>query len=262
MRFMLRYRFPEGGEGEGGGTGNGDAGAGGSGAGGGGGTGAGGEKPVPVTFASQADLDAVITARVARAEQGAALKVATDAGFPDVAAMHAAAKAGKEASDASLTAVQRAEAAAAAATAQAAEHAQALDGERVANAFTIAALKADIPADRLADALALADRSLIVVKDGAVTGVDEAVAALVKDKPWVIGKAAGANGGVGGGANGGARSEGEAPPPLSAAAAAMARNFGLDPARVAEAAMAKPGSQANVDYVARRMKETADALKK
>ncbi|MFA7295781.1 MAG: hypothetical protein WC211_01180 [Dehalococcoidia bacterium] len=248
-RRFFRLEGAGAGDGTGGGTGNGDAGAGGTGAGGGGGTGTGGGQSATVTM-TQADLDAQFAQRAQRAERTALERVAKDAGFDTIEAMQAAAKADRDRAEAEKGETQRAQEAAEAAQRAAADAQQALKAERIRTAFTLEGVKANIPSDRLADAIALADLSTVTVgADGTIDGVAEAVQALVQGKPWLVNQATAAARGTGG--DGGARGDGTAPRTLDPAKADMAARFGLDPARVADAD-AKPGTPEYERYVAAR----------
>ena len=218
-------------------------------------------KPVTMT---QADLDAMIAARVTRAKASAQGDAATAAGFgswaemqADVkrqnslisrADMQAAATAAKTAAEAAKSELQRAQDAAEASGRLAQANAARAQTAILQAAFYRAAVVANVPADRIEDARALADLSAITVADdGKITGMDEAVAALVAAKPWVVGKAVAT---VGGGANGGARGNGQQSVTLAPGVAEMGALLGVrDEAALAAAAAARPGTPEHAAYV-------------
>lgn len=210
------HRAPDGDDGDGGkGSDGGDGGdhdRGGSGNGDGGGKGGsdddgqqggkGGDKDVTM---KQSDLDAMMAGRADRGSKSALATMATEAGFDSIDDMKAAAKRDTDRADADKTDTERAKDAQTDAERSRDAVAESLKVERVANAFQLAALKANIPADRTGDALALTDLSEMTIDDqGTVTGADEAVKKLIDDKPWVTGGNDVGNGN-GTGADGGAR---------------------------------------------------------
>ena len=198
-RFWLKTGFPvwacfdgDGGSGgDGGGTG-GAAGAGNANAGGQQADGSGGGETKPfATFPDQASFDA----RMKREGRAQLESLAKEMGFDTVEAMQAAAKVAKEAEEKNKSEAEKEKARADKAEAEKAT-AQAKANKKLVDAdLKVFAAQAGF-ADP-SDAVALAERSVIKVDDdGNVTGAKEAIEALAKAKPHLLGKAGG-GGGVG-----------------------------------------------------------------
>jgi hypothetical protein len=244
-------RAPEGDQGGSGGDG-GDGGQGqGQGAGSGGGQQQGGGNSPAMVSMTQADMDRLVADRVARAERGAVANLLKDLGVESADDLKAMAKAQAAADEAAKTDLQKAQEAQQAAERLAASAAAGLEQQLVANAFLAEGLKAGIPAERLGDALALADTSTVEVADGVVSGMAEAVKALVEAKPWVVGTMPNGKP-AGSGADGGARGTGDKPPALDQGAIDMAQRMGVSADSmdsVARAAHAKPNTPEHLTYV-------------
>lgn len=184
----------------GGGT-NGGGGDGGSGSGtdgggtgtGGGNAGGGGQQPYAV-FPDEATFMARVS-RMSKAELG---KVATELGFDSIDALKAAAKAHKETQEANKSELEKEKAARAQAEAAAKAAKERADKTLITAEIKVLAIQAGFVDP--ADAVALVDRSGISVDDkGSITGAKEAIEALKKAKPHLVGKSG--QGTVGGGSN-------------------------------------------------------------
>ena len=213
-RFWLKTGFPvwacfdgDGGSGgDGGGTG-GAAGAGNANAGGQQADGSGGGENKPfATFPDQASFDA----RMKREGRAQLESLAKEMGFDTVEAMQAAAKVAKEAEEKNKSEAEKEKARADRAETEKMDALAKANKKLVDADLKIFAAQAGF-ADP-SDAVALADRADIKVDDatGNVTGAKEAVEALAKAKPHLLGKGAGrgGSGGIGGSANPGGSSGG------------------------------------------------------
>ena len=196
MQFGFRQPFFDAaGGGAGGGAGAGGEGAGGAVGAGGAGAGGGAAQPF-ATFQDEASF----MARVKREGKAQLEATAKELGFESVEAMQTAAKAKKDADDKSKTDLEKEKAAREKAEA---DSKTALDkaNQRLINAeIKIAAQTAGFVDP--ADAVALIDRTSLAIDDaGVVTGAKEAVEALAKAKPHLVGngKPAGSPGGAGNG---------------------------------------------------------------
>jgi len=203
---------------------------------------AGGDAKLDLT---QSDVDAIVDGRLKRERTSTGKKVAEDAGFGSLKEMQDAAKAHQEAETAAKTELEQAQATAATATSNLEAREVELRNQQISNAFLVAAVGAEIPADRVGDALALADISLVEVSpEGVVTGIDEAVKAVVEGKPWLLGKVAGGKQGANGGsgADGGARGDGSEGVKLTDQELEWGGHTGVSAERLAASRTAGPGS--------------------
>lgn len=146
-------------------------------------------------FPDQASFDA----RIKREGRAQIEALAKEMGFDDAAAMQAAAKAQREAGEKAKTELEKEREAR-----ERAEEEKALAIEKANNRLIDAEIKVLAAAAGFADitdAVALVDRTEISVdEEGKVTGVKEAVEALAKAKPHLLGKSPG-TGGIGGSSN-------------------------------------------------------------
>lgn len=164
---------------------------------------------IEFTPEQQAHVDALIAQRLARANKTAgkaALEArAKELGFESVEAMDAALEAHKKAQDAHKTEAEKLREQLEAEKAKAAGAAEQAKRALIKAAFTAEAVGANLV--NVDDAFVLADLSDVTVDDnGNVTGVKEAVEALVKDKPYLVKQDGGSGGsGPGGFREGGSR---------------------------------------------------------
>ncbi|WP_419885184.1 scaffolding protein [Paenibacillus sp. B-A-8] len=168
-----------------------------------------GDSETDKTF-TQADLDRIVADRLARDRKGRE-------DYDDIKTKLTAleqAEADREAAKLSDTERLEAEKAAALAAAESAkaerDRALTTANQRLINAeFKSLAREANVPADRLAAALKLADLSAVTVDDeGNAVGVKEAVEALIAAEPYLANTAGGGNRQIGGDTNGGSRKPG------------------------------------------------------
>ena len=199
---------------------------------------------------TQKALDDAFADRATRGGTAALAKTAEAAGFDSIDDMATAAKATKEREDADKSDLDKANDRVKALEADAKTATTALEGTQIAAALATAALAKDIPADRLQDAVALTNLDGVTVKDGAVTGAEEAVTAMIAAKPWIAGKNV-QNSGGGTGADGGSRGSGAGGGNVDPAVLNMGKKLGItNPVAIAQAAQAVPNTQSNIDYVA------------
>ncbi len=218
----------------------------------------------PQVSMSQEDLDRLVGDRVRRAEASTGEGLAKAAGFENLEAMQAAAKATKARDEDEKSDLDKATEARTAAERDRDETLQRLERETIRNAFITEAGQAKIPADRIDDALAIADLDSVTIKDGKVQGVSEAVKALVEAKPWLMGEA-NEKGGTGA-ADGGARGNGKGAkiPALAPEVLDMGQKMSLTRDEldgVAAAATVKPGDGSNAEYISGmrdRLREAAE----
>jgi hypothetical protein len=178
--------------------------------------------------------EASFSARIKREGRAQLEAVAKELGFESVEAMQAAAKAKKEADDESKSELEKEKAARERAEAEG-KSALAKANERLINAEIKIAAQISGFVDP-GDAVALVDRTNVQVDDaGNITGAKEAVEALAKAKPHLIGK--GSKSSVGSGSNPGS---GDPPDPVAAAK------------KLAEERNKKPAAQGGYDPWARK----------
>lgn len=200
-RFELQLFSDGGGQGGEGGSGGGAAGGSGSGGSGGegGAGGQGGQGGETKPFAVFQDA-ATFAARMERESHSKLEAMAKELGYESVDAMKTAAKAKKDADEAAKTELEKAQAAA-----QKAEDEKKAALETANRRLVDAEIRIQAQASGFADytdAVALVDRSTVEVdKDGNISGVKEAVEALAKAKPHLVGekKPAGSDGSGGNG---------------------------------------------------------------
>lgn len=144
---------------------------------------------------------ASFNARMERATRSQLEAMAKDLGFDSVDAMKAAAKAKKEADDKNKSDLEKEKEAREKAEREKKDALEAANARLINADIKVFAAQAGF-ADP-SDAVALVDRTDIKVDDatGEVTGAKEAVEALAKAKPHLLGKGAGGGGNIGGSAN-------------------------------------------------------------
>jgi hypothetical protein len=217
------------------------------------------ETPAPAPQPETISLTtAQLDARIKRAQSSANSEFLSELGFKSKDELANVIKAQREAAEANQTETERERTRANEASAAATATTERLMAAERRNAVMEAALKAGIPGERIGAVTRLVDSSAVTYLDGAFTGADEAVAALVAENAWITAGVTPRP--VGTGAGAGAAGNGSPATGLTADQQWAARVTGVSAERYAASAQSAPGD-ANREYIASSLEAQARAAR-
>lgn len=144
------------------------------------------DKRAAILQMTQLDLDTIVGERARRAKKTAISDLLGELGVENADELKAVFEAHKAAQEAEKTDLQKAQEAKTAAEAQTIAAQKERDNLLIQNAIMEQAPTHNVPADRFAALYKLMDLSDISIKEGAVTGVDEAIKAAVEANPFLL----------------------------------------------------------------------------